>query len=244
MSRKPRIPLDQEYSDNDDDDEHVDSDEEDTSESCAKRSSFIMNFHSWRILTVWKRVLTHCKQNYFVRRRSRRSTTTTGKGTGHSDNGKEAPKTKDNRKEIKAGSKVSLDPSQGATKSQDLSKYEQERRRNIEKNDALMLQLNISLPVAKEGEGIAKPPKNPEKGTKSAKGRGPTTAAATSLQSPTRQQARLKQEPILVAWGGELHCSTPLLPSTHCVYWPLRSMGVMSVMVWLGKTALNPTVAC
>jgi hypothetical protein len=107
-----------------------------------------------------------------------------------------------------------------------------------------MLQLNISLPVAKEVEGMAKTPNNSDKETKSAKGRGPTTAAATSLQSPTRQNARLKQEPILVAWGGELHCSTPLLTSTHCVYWPLRSMGVMSVMVWLGTTTLNRTVAC
>jgi len=44
--RTRRIPLDKEYSDNDDDDEHVDSDEEDGSESGAKRSSFIMNFDS------------------------------------------------------------------------------------------------------------------------------------------------------------------------------------------------------
>ena len=134
--------------------------------------------------------------------------------------------------------KVSLEP----TKSQDLSEYEQERCRNIEKNKALMLDLNISLPVEKEGDCMEKPLRN--KGTKSPKRRGPTTAAATSLQSPTRQQARLHQEPILVAWGGELHCSNPLLPSTHCVYWPLGSMGVMSVMVWLGTTALNRTVAC
>jgi hypothetical protein len=92
-----------------------------------------------------------------------------------------------------------------------------------------MLHLNISLPVAKQGDCMEKPLRtNPEKGTKSPKGRGPTTAAATSLQSPTRQQARLHQEPILVA----------------CVYWPLGSMGVMSVMVWLGTTALNRTVAC
>jgi hypothetical protein len=137
---------------------------------------------------------------------------------------------------------VSLEP----TKSEDLSEYEQNRDRNIEKNKALMIDLNISLPVQKEGDCMEKPlRKNPElKGTKSPKRRGPTTAAATSLQSPTRQNARLKEEPILVAWGGELHCSTPLLPSTHCVYWPLRSMGVMSVMVWLGTTALNRTVAC
>jgi hypothetical protein len=45
IDRRPRlIPLNREYSDNDDDDEHVDSDEEDGSESRAKRSSFIMNF--------------------------------------------------------------------------------------------------------------------------------------------------------------------------------------------------------
>jgi len=44
--RTRRIPLDKEYSGNDDDDELVDSDEEDGSESGAKRSSFIMNFDS------------------------------------------------------------------------------------------------------------------------------------------------------------------------------------------------------
>ena len=47
IDRRPRrIRLDQEYSDKDDDDEHVDNDEEDGSESRAKRSSFIMNFDS------------------------------------------------------------------------------------------------------------------------------------------------------------------------------------------------------
>jgi hypothetical protein len=46
MSRKQRISIEQEYSDKDDDDEHVDSDEEDGSESRAKKSSFIMNFDS------------------------------------------------------------------------------------------------------------------------------------------------------------------------------------------------------
>jgi hypothetical protein len=169
-------------------------------------------------------------------------TTATGKDTGRTGN--KAPKTKDHRNVIKAGAKVSLEPSKGATKSHDLSEYEQARGRNIEKNEALLLNLNISLPVAENGACIANPPKKTGKGTKSTKEQGPTTAAATSLQSPTRQQVRLKQEPILVAWGGELHCSTPLLPSTHCVYWPLRSMGVMSVMVWLGTTALNRTVSC
>ena len=169
--------------------------------------------------------------------------TATGKGTGRA--GKKAPKTKDNRKAIKAGSKVSLDPSQGETKSQDLNEYEQDRLRKIEKNEAFMLQLNIRLPVANEGVCIARPPaRRQEKETKSAKGRGPETASAPSLQSPTRQQSRLNQEPILVALGGELHCSNPWLPSTHLVYWPLGSMGVTSVMVWLGTTALSRTVAC
>lgn len=236
--RTRRISLETEYSDNDDDDKHVDSDEEDGKELHAKRCSFIMNFDSWRV-----RVLTHCKQYHFVRRRTRRVTTTPGKRTGRAGN--KAPKTKDDRKVIKAGSKISLELSQVATRSQDLSEYEQERGRKIQTNNALLLQLNIRLPVAKEGDCIAKPPtKNPEKGTKSAKLRGPETAAAPSLQSPTRQSSRLNQEPILVAWGGELHCSSPLLPFTHCVYWPLGSMGVTSVMVWLGTTALNRTVAC
>ena len=244
IDRRPRrISLDKEYSDNDDDDKHVDSDEDDGRELLAKRCSFIMNFDSCRIMAVCSHVLTHCKQYHFVRRRSRGLPTTTGKGTGRAGN--KAPKAKDNRKVIKAGSKVSLEPSQCATKSQDLSGYELERGRNVERNEAMMLQLGILLPVANEGDCITKPPtKNRVEGTKSVKGRGPETASAPSLQSPTRQQSRLNQEPILVAWGGELHCSNPLLPSTHYVYWPLGSMGVTSVMVWLGTTALNRTVAC
>ena len=50
IDRRPRrISLDKEYSDNDDDDKHVDNDEEDGRELRAKRCSFIMNYDGCRV---------------------------------------------------------------------------------------------------------------------------------------------------------------------------------------------------
>jgi hypothetical protein len=54
----------------------------------------------------------------------------------------------------------------------------------------------------------------------------------------------LQQQQISVVWGGELHCSNPLQPTTYCAYWPLGSLGLTILMTWLGTTVLNRTVAC
>jgi hypothetical protein len=132
-----------------------------------------------------------------------------------------------------------------------LSVYEQAREVNIAKNKVTMLGIGI---ISEHAGDSSSPRTRKAKGTGGTTGKGgkkgqrhKTSQAPAESHSPsksTRQQTMLQQQQISVVWGGELHCSNPLQPTTYCAYWPVDSLGLTRLMAWLGTTVLNRTAAC
>ncbi len=133
-----------------------------------------------------------------------------------------------------------------------LSVYEQEREVTIAKNKETMKGIGIisehagdsNSPITRETKGTGGPT---GKGGKKGQRHKPSKAPVENHGSPsksTRKQTMLQQQQINIVWGGELHCSNPLQPTTYYAYWTVDSLGITRLMVWLGTTALNRTVAC
>ena len=100
-----------------------------------------------------------------------------------------------------------------------------------------------SSPITREAKGTGGPTgKGGKKGQRQKTSQAP--AQSHSPSKSTRQQTMLQQQQISVVWGGELHCSNPLQPTTYCAYWPVDSLGLTRLMAWLGTTVLNRTAAC
>ena len=136
-----------------------------------------------------------------------------------------------------------------------ISEYERKREDNIEKNNQTLQQMGIlrenagdsNSPTTRTGGPTGQGGKKTKETAKKGQASKPLPETTEHLQSPakgTRQQIMLQQQQISVVWGGELHCSNPLHPTTYCAYWPLDSLGLTRLMVWLGTTALNRTVPC